>query len=128
MTKRTKTLGDAGENVAAVYLKNNGYNILARNFRYGRNAEVDIIAEIDNAIIFVEVKTRSSNKFGMPAEAVTIQKQQKIFMAATKFIQDNELFDRACRFDVIEVFASKSEKYIGWRINHIPDAFEINSF
>ena len=127
MTKRTQRLGNDGENIAAAYLQKNNYNILARNFRFGRNAEIDIIAEIENTIIFVEVKTRSSNKFGMPAEAVTLQKQQKIFMAATKFIQENELFDRACRFDVIEVFANNKEKYLGWKVNHIKSAFEINN-
>ena len=124
---RTKTLGDAGENAVTNYLQNKGYNILARNFRYGRFAEIDIIAEIGDTIVFVEVKTRRSNKFGMPAEAVTPQKQQKIITAATKFIQDNELYDRSCRFDVVEVFEINSDGNISYKINQIPNAFEVTS-
>lgn len=126
LKQRTKTLGDAGENIASTYLQNKGYNILARNFRYGRNAEVDIIAEFDGAIIFVEVKTRRNQKFGTPAEAVNMQKQKKIIMAAMKFLQDQGLFDRLCRFDVIEIFANNDENHVGWKINHILNAFEIN--
>lgn len=124
---RTKTLGDVGENAVTNYLQNKGYSILARNFRYGRFAEIDIIAEIGDTIVFVEVKTRRSNKFGMPAEAVTLQKQQKIITAATKFIQDNELYDKACRFDVVEVFEINSDGNISYKINQIPNAFEVMS-
>ena len=128
MTKRTKTLGDIGENLVVNYLQNNGYTILAKNFRYSRFAEIDIIAEINDTIIFIEVKTRRNKKFGMPAEAVTIQKQQKIFIAATKFIQDNKLFDKPCRFDVVEVFASNKDQIIGYKINHIQNAFEVSNY
>ena len=124
---RTKTLGDVGENAVTNYLQEKGYNILARNFRYGRFAEIDIIAEIGDTIVFVEVKTRRSNKFGMPAEAVTPQKQQKIITAATKFIQDNELYDKACRFDVVEVFEINNNGDVSYKINQIPNAFEVMS-
>ena len=123
---RTKTLGDKGEDVAANYLQNNGYTILARNFRYGRFAEVDIIAEFDRTIVFVEVKTRHSDKYGRPAEAVSVVKQNKIIKAAMRFLQVNNYFDRCCRFDVIEVFANKNKNFKDWKINQIEDAFYIS--
>ena len=126
MQKRTKDLGDAGEDFAVTYLQSQGYNIINRNFRYSRFAEVDIIAEIDGTIIFVEVKTRHSNKYGRPSEAVSINKQRKIIEAAMKFLQDNNYFDNSCRFDVIEVFANKNKDFNGWSLNHIKDAFMVS--
>ena len=110
MTMQTKNLGNAGENLAENLLMSKNYKILAKNFRFGRNAE-----------IVVEVKTRSNQKLGRPAEAVTVQKQKKIILAANKFLQMNNFFDRACRFDVIEILADNEN----WKINHIENAFEI---
>ena len=124
MTMKTKNLGVDGENFAADYLKSKGYEILEKNFRFGRNAEIDIIAQREDEIIFVEVKTRSNFNLGRPAEAVTIHKQQKIILAAQNFLQLNNFFDRNCRFDVIEIFASN--KNFSWTINHIENAFEIS--
>ena len=126
MSKRTKNLGDAGENFAAAYLKSRNYEILARNFRFGKTAEIDIIASINNIIVFVEVKTRNNQKYGTPAEAVTLKKQQKIIKAATKYLLDNALFDSACRFDVIEVFADDNQNPNNWQCNHIENAFELS--
>ena len=125
--RRTKTLGDAGEAFATAYLQSKGYEILARNFRFGRNAEVDIIAALNDIVVFVEVKTRHSQRFGTPAEAVTLRKQKKLIEAATKFLQDNGLFDSACRFDVIEVFANDMKDVSGWTCNHIMNAFEVGA-
>ena len=124
MSLNTKILGDAGEFYAAEVLKNEGYTILAKNFRAGRAAEVDIIAEYNGVIVFVEVKTRSNDKCGTPAEAVDLRKQKKIITAAMKYLQNNNLFDRACRFDVIEVFANENKNFKGWSINHIENAFD----
>ena len=120
-----KILGNAGEDFAAVCLQSKNYKILARNFRFGRNAEIDIIAEINGTIIFVEVKTRNNKRYGTPAEGVTFRKQQKIIKAATKFLQINNLFDRACRFDIFEVFANNNQDTGSWEYNHIENAFEI---
>ena len=121
-----KELGYAGEEFAANYLQSRDYEILARNFRFGRTAEVDIIAKIADIIVFVEVKTRNNARYGTPAESVTLKKQQKIIQAAIKFLQGNNLFNRACRFDVIEVFANNNQNPDEWRCNHIENAFEIN--
>ncbi|WP_408643039.1 YraN family protein [Thermosinus carboxydivorans] len=70
-------MGKMGENAAADYLARNGYKILMRNYRC-RIGEIDIVAERQGTIVFVEVKTRSSEKFGFPAEAVNYRKQQKL--------------------------------------------------
>ncbi|MBR2180204.1 MAG: YraN family protein [Selenomonadaceae bacterium] len=121
-----KELGDAGEEFAAAYLQSRDYEILSRNFRFGRTAEVDIIALTNDTIVFVEVKTRNNQKYGTPAEAVTLKKQQKIIAAATKFLQDNDFFDKSCRFDVIEVFADNDQNFNNWKYNHIENAFEIS--
>ncbi len=66
----TKQIGDRGEKLAAMYLENRGYMILERNYRFER-AEVDIVAFKEHEIVFVEVKLRTSLKFGHPEDAVT---------------------------------------------------------
>ena len=122
MTARTKNLGNAGEFFAANYLENHGYKIIAKNFRV-RSAEIDIIAEMDGVIVFVEVKTRSDTKHGLPSEAVNFRKQQKIIEAASVFLQDEKYFDKACRFDVIEIYSDG----IKFSARHIENAFEVNA-
>ena len=121
MKVNSKIMGDSGEKFAANFLIDSGYKILARNFRVHATAEIDIIAQIDDTIVFVEVKTRSTNRFGTPAESVTIKKQKKIFTAAEIFLQQNNLNDKSCRFDVVEVFAMRN----GFSANHIIDAFAL---
>ena len=118
---RQKTFGIFGEDAAAQFLADNGYTIVARNFRI-RSAEIDIIAQRDGVLAFVEVKARSSVRHGLPSEAVTLRKQKKIIAAAGVFLQDETFCDCACRFDVVEVYldGERVEK-----INHIENAFEV---
>ena len=116
-----KTLGAFGEDCAARFLEDKGYKIVARNFRI-RSAEIDIIAQIDDVIVFVEVKARSSIRHGLPVEAVTIRKQKKIIKAAGVFLQDEKFCECACRFDVVEVYL-RGERVE--EINHIENAFEV---
>ena len=122
MTARTKNLGNAGENFAASYLESRGYKIITKNFRV-RSAEIDIIAELDDVIIFVEVKTRSSTNHGLPIEAVNFRKQQKIIEAASVFLQDEKYCDSACRFDVIEIYSDG----VKFSARHIENAFEVSA-
>jgi len=122
MSDATKKLGNTGENLAVNFLENHGYKILEKNFRI-RAAEIDIIAEKDNTIIFVEVKTRSNIRKGTPAEAVNLRKQKKIIEAASVFLQDEKYFDKACRFDVIEILSAGKD----FKVNHIENAFEVIS-
>lgn len=118
---RQKTLGQFGEDCAAKFLEAKGYTIIARNFRI-RSAEIDIIARAGDVIVFVEVKARSNIRHGLPAEAVTLRKQQKIITAAGVFLQDENFSDCACRFDVVEIFFNNERVE---EINHIENAFEV---
>ncbi len=101
-------LGDFGERMAAAYLEEQDYMILERNFSC-RLGEIDIIAEKDGEIVFVEVKTRSSDEFGRPSEAVGRTKMSKIRKAATIFMLSNKLGDHKVRFDVMELFVNQIE-------------------
>ncbi|MBQ6298105.1 MAG: YraN family protein [Selenomonadaceae bacterium] len=116
-----KNLGKLGEDCAAKFLEAAGYTIVARNFRI-RSAEIDIIAQIDNVIVFVEVKARSNIRHGLPSEAVNLRKQKKIIEAAGVFLQDEKFCDYACRFDVVEIYL-RGERVED--INHIENAFEV---
>ena len=115
-----KVLGAFGEEIACNYLKSNGYRILERNFSC-RAGEVDIIASQDDMIVFVEVKTRSSERYGSPSEAVSAAKQGKIVKTALYYMQSKRLLDYMCRFDVIEIIPEVENRY---QINLIKDAFQ----
>lgn len=93
--------GRLGEDFAALFLEQNGYKITSRNFRT-RLGEIDIIAEKDGIISFVEVKTRSQNSLYSPREAVTISKQKKIIKAASEYILLTKC-EKQPRFDVFEI-------------------------
>lgn len=86
--------------IAEKYIKN-GYQILARNW-YHHPAEIDIIAQKDDLLIFVEVKARSSNDFINPEEAVNAKKKSLIVRAANAYIEEKDL-DLECRFDIAVV-------------------------
>ena len=93
--------------------------MLERNFSC-RVGEIDIIAIQDDTVAFIEVKTRSNNKYGLPSEAVSRAKQRKIVKTALYYMQKNRLLDYMCRFDVIEIIVDEEDNY---RINLIRDAF-----
>jgi putative endonuclease len=94
-------VGRWGEQAAAEYLEKQGYIILARNFR-AAHGEVDIIARQKNVLVFVEVKARSSNRYGYPEHSVTPRKQQHILSAAQEYIFEHPEF-QTWRVDVIAV-------------------------
>lgn len=116
MSDRTG-LGPRGEELAATYLKQNGYTIRDRNWRSGKT-EIDIIAENNGFIVFVEVKTRSADYQVHPAEAVNVPKQRTIINAASNYINRNGLVKEA-RFDIITVIIGKA----GREVDHIKNAF-----
>lgn len=125
MKTENKSVGDFGEASACTYLKHRGYKILERNFR-NRGGEIDIIAEKQGYVVFVEVKTRNSEDFGAPSEAVNSIKQQKIANTAMAYIAGHSP-DNDFRFDVIEVMYKKSV-FGGFKtvkVNHIENAFEV---
>ena len=116
-------LGKYGEDLACKYLKTKGYKIKERNFRTFLG-EIDIISEYKGNIVFVEVKTRSSNKFGYPEEAINYSKQQKIIKNALCYLAKYNLWKNNCCFDVILISISNYKEIK--RIKHIGNAFYIN--
>ncbi len=123
MELNKKDFGTSGEKRAIEYLKSNGYNIIATNYRYGRLGEIDIIAYDGNYLCFIEVKTRSSLSYGTPAEAVTKAKQNRIKKLAQIYVSQNSLFEADIRFDIIEIFIAKDIKAPVSNINLIKNAF-----
>ena len=115
-----KHIGLIGEELAVNYIKNKDYNILERNYRT-KLGELDIIAKRQNTIIFVEVKTRTSNIYGTPSESVNYKKQQTIRKLSQQYILYRKLYKDhfSYRFDVIEV-RLVGKKY---KIIHIENAF-----
>ena len=100
--------GDFGENKAAEFLLKNGYEIRKRNFHFGKAGEIDIIAEKDGELIFVEVKFRTSSTYGEPIESITPKKVATLKRVAEGYLYINKIYNKACRFDVIIVdFRSK---------------------
>lgn len=101
---RKDKLGKFGEDYACAYLIKKGYTIVFRNFRC-KIGEIDIIAEKEGTLCFVEVKTRASTKYGKPAEAVTENKQKRIYRCAEYYMQYKGMINRMpiLSFDVIEI-------------------------
>jgi putative endonuclease len=110
-------LGKKGEDLAADHLMKKGYRILKRNWRSGKN-EVDIIAENNEYIVFVEVKTRSENFILDPGKAVSKEKQKILTLLADNYIKWFNV-SKECRFDVIRII----KKDNNFEIDHIEYAF-----
>lgn len=119
-----KVTGNLGEKIAIDFMSKSGYKIIDKNFR-SKIGEIDIIALDKNNIVFVEVKTRTSTKYGLPSEAVNSYKQSKIIKAAELYLTLNKKFKNlSIRFDVIEVFLDPYT-YALDKINHIVNAFTL---
>lgn len=121
MRDSPKNIATIGEKFAAEHLKTLGYQILAKNYRYKRG-EIDLIAKQDDRIVFVEVKTRRSLKYGLPQYAVTMPKQRQISKIALAFLQAQDLLDTPCRFDVIAIHLSPQLELL--RLEQIENAFD----
>lgn len=113
--------GNWGEEKAAKYLKHHGYRIVERNYRC-RQGEIDIIAERNGLIIFIEVKTRKNSDYAEAREFVTTAKQQRVIIAAQHWLQENSC-EKQPRFDVIEIYAPDGENSRNIKINHLENAF-----
>jgi putative endonuclease len=116
MTSKMQT-GKDGENTAAEYLAGKGYEIVARNYRYGR-AEIDLIVKKGNWLVFVEVKTRSNCDFGFPEEFVDRAKEENILKAAEEYTYVIN-WEGNVRYDIVSVLGTDFEK----QIVHFEDAF-----
>jgi putative endonuclease len=109
--------GNKGEKLAVQHLSDNGYNILHTNWRHGK-AEADIIAEKNGMLIIAEVKTRSTDYFGRPAEAVDKHKQKMMVKAAEAYLEINNI-DIEVRYDVVSIVMNENQT----TIDHIEDNF-----
>ena len=119
-----KQLGKTGESIAIKYLIKKKYTIIDKNYRNALG-EIDIIAKFKEEIIFIEVKTRKSRRYGYPEEAVNISKQKKIIKTASWYIARKGFKGNNFRFDVIliDFYSDKSKKE---KIKHIKNAFFIS--
>ncbi|MGB0071151.1 MAG: YraN family protein [Isosphaeraceae bacterium] len=113
-----RLLGDRGEQEAARYLRRQGLRILHRGYRTN-HGEIDLIALDGNVIVFVEVKARRQ---GVPAEAVTTEKQRRLTLAALHFLKKHGLLEQRSRFDVVAIIWPEDDNPP--QIEHIRDAFE----
>ena len=102
MTRARRDLGDFGERVAAAHLEAKGYRIRERNFRT-REGEIDIIAECDGVLVFVEVRTRRGGSRGTAAESITARKAAHLLAAAHAYAQERPDCPAEQRIDVIAV-------------------------
>jgi len=115
-----KLLGQEGEDRAAKFLIEQGYRILERNYRT-KSGEIDLIALDKDEVVFVEVKTRTSDVFGAPELAVNPRKQRSMIKAALGYIKYKKLHQVPCRFDVVTVSAAAGQK-----VELIRNAFEMD--
>jgi len=111
------TLGKKGEELARKYLEEKGYRILETNWRHDRD-EVDIIAMDGDELVIVEVKTRSSDRYGEPEDDVGLAKESFLIRATEAYLEEKDL-DIDSRFDIIAIILNKDQ----FRIKHIEDAF-----
>ena len=119
MASQTSThirTGQNGEDMAVRHLQRSGYVILHRNYRYKR-AEVDIIAQKGQLLVFVEVKTRSTDAYGYPEEAVGAKKEALLLAAAAAYVEQQD-WQHDMRFDIIAVTLGAPPV-----VHHIEDAF-----
>ncbi len=106
MKQNNRSVGIEYEKVACEYLKQQGYEILERNF-YSHAGEIDIIAKQGEYLVFVEVKYRKDSAKGNPLEAISLHKQKTISKCALYYIEKNGLFDMQVRFDVVGILGEE---------------------
>lgn len=122
MSDSRQDLGRRAEEAAADYLRRRRHVIIARNVR-SRSGELDLVTACEDTVVFVEVRSRSSHRFGCGIESIDRRKRRKIIQAAAQYLARHGLEERKIRFDVIG---------IEWRdgtpeIDHIENAFEVDS-
>jgi len=120
MPSKPQKFGAKGESLAAWYLKKIGYKIIEQNYR-SHLGEIDIIAKEKKTIVFVEVKTRKSVRYGSPKWAVTPKKQRKISMVALYYLKVTRQTEVKARFDVVAITDNRDEP----RIEIVKNAFEL---
>jgi len=118
-----KRLGEWGENQARRYLETMGYVFIEKNFRVPEG-EIDLVMQDGDIVVFVEVKARTSDRFGAPEESLSDAKRKRIQRAAWAFLHQQEMLDSSWRIDVIAIEATLNKTIK--RIDHYPSAFDID--
>ncbi len=118
MAKNNKLLGNLGEDLAVSYLLNENILVLQTNY-YKRCGEIDIIGKENDTILFIEVKFRTSTKFGHPLESIDTKKIEKIYKTANCYLEEKNLLNNDIRFDVVSILAKDNN----FDIEYIKNAF-----
>ena len=121
MTSNSQVFGKDAEVAAEQYLRQLGYRILGRNVRLS-NGELDLVAQHQDTIVFVEVKARRTAQFGGAKYSVTSQKQKRLINLAAQYLSQHDLSQRLSRFDVI--LYQCDDKQVG-HLEHLANAFEL---
>lgn len=103
--------GRKGENLALDYLKKNGYEIIEKNFRV-KGGEADLIAKVEEKIVVVEVKFRTSEKFGSPHSAITKKKFKRLLLAGTIYCRKNGYSTKSLQIDAVSILFKGKEPII----------------
>ena len=111
--------GREGESLACEFLESLGYQIVKRNFKLGKNGEIDIVAKDKDEYVFVEVKARKNANYSDPLFSIDFRKVKSIRRTAETFLYVNKLVDVSCRFDIITIDYSKSKPEVKHLINAI---------
>lgn len=120
MKINTRLLGDKGEEIAASYLKKEGYKIVERNYRTSRG-EIDIVAYDSDKLVFIEVKTRRSKEYGEGHWAIDRRKQRQMIKVALTYMVHKKVNGRVYRFDTVIV---EDYQDVGHKVVLIKDAFQ----
>jgi putative endonuclease len=108
VTLARRALGASGEEAVAQWYGRQGYEVVARNWRC-REGELDLVVRRQRTIVFCEVKTRTSDRFGVPAEAVTYEKRRRLRVLAATWLRESAARPREIRFDVASVLGGRVE-------------------
>lgn len=114
---KTTEKGAQGEDIAVDYLQKKGFTVLERNYHWGK-LEIDIIASIEETMVFIEVKLRGSKHYGSPWQAVNKGKQRRLIKAAHHYLNKAE-WDGEARFDIISIVGSQASA----EVQHLEDAY-----
>ena len=119
MSSVRQSLGRSGERLAAHFLSEKGYQILARNWRSAGIGEADLVVQDGNCLVIVEVRTRRGRSFGTPEESVTARKQARLVALADAYVAEHG-WTGPLRIDVVGIHLSADGRLL--RINHIQNA------
>jgi putative endonuclease len=108
MTDARRAFGQAGEDRAAAWYRARGYVVLDRNWRC-REGELDLVVRRGRMLVFVEVKTRRTDRFGIPAESITPTKRQRLRALAQRYLEATGTRPASLRFDVVSILAGELE-------------------